>query len=55
MIASFYGHIEAVKMLIDKGADVNAEASDGMTAVRAAKKGRHRDVQAILKNAKRRQ
>ncbi|KAB8213383.1 ankyrin repeat-containing domain protein [Aspergillus novoparasiticus] len=33
------GHIDIAKLLLDKGADVNAAAYDGMTALQAASRG----------------
>ncbi len=51
MCAAFNGHIETVRFLIKKGADVNAERKDGWTALRHAKENGHKEIISILKEA----
>ena len=50
MLAANNGHIEAVKMLVNKGADVNAKmTSNGYTALMAASyKGQFEVVKMLL-------
>ena len=47
MVASEMGHTGIVKLLIEAGADVNAQADDGYTALRAASL-RHKDIATLL-------
>jgi ankyrin repeat protein len=55
--AARYGHEKVVKVLIDKGADVNAKDKDGMTAMKWANTNRtasppnYEKVIALLKEA----
>jgi len=50
MEASARGYTEFVKLLLDKGADVNAK--DGIwTALNLAQERRHPDIVQLLKNA----
>ena len=57
MIASNNGHIEVVKELIERGADINAKTTKswsyykidaGSTALDFAKKRNHQDIVALL-------
>ncbi len=48
MRASFYGHVDIVRQLLDKGADVNAKDKDGYTALMEASGGGHVDVVNLL-------
>jgi len=49
MVASENGYTEIVQLLLEKGADVNAETNDGKTALMyAAAKGRTEIVQLLL-------
>jgi ankyrin repeat protein len=41
--------LEAVKLLLDKGADINAKTDDGDTAISLAKEGELADMVALLK------
>ena len=36
MIASYFGHLDIVKTLSDRGADINATDKDGVTALMCA-------------------
>jgi len=49
MYASFEGHSEIVKMLIDYGADINTEAcDDGVTVLMSASSGGHLQIVRLL-------
>ena len=49
MAASHEGHIDIVKLLLDKGADVNAKSKDGDTALKAASVKGHTEIVELLK------
>jgi ankyrin repeat protein len=51
MIASFQGHIAAVRLLIARRANVNARASNGATALVMATTKNRTEVVEILKQA----
>ena len=49
MAASYKGHRDLVQALLAKGADANAKANDGVTALMLASRQGHREVvQALL-------
>ncbi|KAJ7024967.1 ankyrin repeat-containing domain protein [Mycena alexandri] len=48
IVASYYGHKEIVRILLDKGADVNAARGEYGSALQAAATGGHTDVVRIL-------
>ena len=52
--ASAFGHTQVVGYLIEQGADTTVLSSQGLLAIKHARKGRHRDVVAILRTAARR-
>jgi ankyrin repeat protein len=49
-LASFFGHLDAARALLDAGADVNAVSRNGLanTPLHAAAAGRHADVALLL-------
>jgi ankyrin repeat protein len=47
-MASQNGHIEVVRALLDKGADVSSERDDGATALAMASQSGHPDVVQVL-------
>jgi hypothetical protein len=49
MYAVKYGHLEMVKYLLEKGADINKVSVEGKTALDYAKKYRHLKIEAYLK------
>jgi ankyrin repeat protein len=51
MYAADRGKAHFVKVLLAKGADVNAKDASGGTALRAARDAKHTEVEAILKAA----
>jgi hypothetical protein len=51
--ASAFGHAGVVGYLIEQGADPSATSSQGLLAIKHARKGRHREVVAILRAAAR--
>lgn len=51
MAASFQGHKEVVSWLLMKGADPNATATTGDTALSFARKRNHTDIMSILETA----
>jgi hypothetical protein len=50
MIASQNGHIEIVKLLLDKGADINLQNSNDETALILAHKNGHTEIVTLLLN-----
>ena len=44
MMASQNGHLDVVRVLLDKGAEVNAKRIDGTTALMVASQNGHREV-----------
>ena len=49
MVAAYWGRLEVVKLLLDKGADVNEKLEDsGMTALAYAAGKRHWEVVKLL-------
>lgn len=53
MNAANLGHVDIVRALLEKGADVDARDADGDTALRLAEKYKYPDIVALLKNATR--
>ena len=51
LLAAFYGHTDAVRVLLDGGADVNAKSKKGMTALSSAQSNGHTAVVQLLKKA----
>jgi ankyrin repeat protein len=51
MCAAFNGRIDTVRVLLAKGADVNAKAIMGDTALAQAKKKGHEEIVRMLKEA----
>jgi ankyrin repeat protein len=49
--AAWFGHVDTVKLLIEKGADLNAKKNDGGTPVLLATWNKHPEVAEILKKA----
>jgi ankyrin repeat protein len=49
MLAAREGYIEHVRALLDAGADIQVEDSDGWTALKYALDNSHHDVAALLK------
>ena len=47
-LASVYGHLMTVKLLLDKGADANQSRHDGVTALYCASEKDHKDVVRLL-------
>ncbi|NBR95459.1 MAG: ankyrin repeat domain-containing protein [Proteobacteria bacterium] len=48
MLAAIEGHTEVVKLLLDKGADVNSRLETGETALILAAQGGHKEVMELL-------
>jgi predicted SAM-dependent methyltransferase len=51
ILAALGGHFEAVKLLLEAGADPELTSNEGWTAYSFARGGRHKDVMAILLEA----
>jgi hypothetical protein len=51
MMAAYSGHMEIVKLLLGKGAEVNAKANDGGTALSVARRNGHTDIVQLLEKA----
>jgi ankyrin repeat protein len=49
-VAASFGHLEVVKFLIAKGADMNALANDGTSALGWARRKNHPDVVTFLRS-----
>jgi hypothetical protein len=54
MMASMYGSPEAVKLLLDEGADLSLKNQQGMTALDFADRGKRPDAIELLTKAQRR-
>ena len=48
-MAAGYGHTEAVEMLIDSGADINAKDSKGISAMMWAEAKGHTEIVNLLR------
>ena len=51
LVASQEGHMDVVKELLARGADVNAKTNTGATALSAASQGDHSEIFQLLKKA----
>lgn len=49
MWAAVKGQLEAVRLLLKNGADVNAKTRDGKTALKYAQKTGHKEIGELLK------
>ncbi|KAE9385780.1 ankyrin, partial [Gymnopus androsaceus JB14] len=50
MIAAEIGHLDVVSVLIEEGANVNAQSEDGSTALRQASQEGHLEIVKLLLN-----
>lgn len=48
LIASYYGHTDIVKLLLEREADVNVKNTDGVSALRMASQEGHTDIVKLL-------
>ena len=51
MLASYYGHAEIVRLILDHGADPNLRDRRGRTALMRAESGGHTQVVAMLRQS----
>ena len=51
MEAALQGHVEIVRLLLDKGADPNTKGWRGLTPLAAATQERHEEIKAMLLKA----
>ena len=51
IMATVNGHIEIVRTLLDRGADVSVKDADGWTAVMFAQEYRHAEIEKLLREA----
>ena len=51
MNASYNGHLEIVKFLIENGADINIKNNDGKTALDFAEENDYKNIIELLKNS----
>jgi ankyrin repeat protein len=51
MIASMFGHTEVTKLLIEAGADVNAQDNKAWAALKYASKKGHTEIVNLLREA----
>ena len=51
MLASFYGHTEIVRILLNKGVDVNIKSNDGKTALQYASAQDNTEIVDLLRQA----
>jgi len=49
--AAWFGHIDTAKLLIERGADVNAKKSDGTSVLALATTRNHKQMAEMLKRA----
>jgi uncharacterized protein len=54
ILAGKHGHAAVVRLLLDRGADIDARDGEGHTALLVAGQGGHRDVVRLLVEAARR-
>ena len=51
MIAAYNSHVEVVKVLLEKGASVNAADNSGKTVLQYAEAGGNAEIIELLRNA----